>query len=89
MITKLPFDVLKLDMEFIRTAFSENGNTGILKIMLDIADYLSVPMIAEGVETESQMLTLKELGCDIAQGYYFARPMPADAFGSLLAGSAD
>ena len=84
MITKLPFDVLKLDMEFIRAAFRENGDTGILKIMLDIADYLSVPMIAEGVETEHQMLTLKEMGCDIAQGYYFSKPIPADAFESFL-----
>ncbi len=84
MITKLPFDVLKLDMEFIREAFRENGDTGILKIMLDIADYLSVPMIAEGVETEHQMLTLKEMGCDIAQGYYFSKPIPADAFESFL-----
>ncbi len=89
MITKLPFDVMKLDMEFIRTAFSENGNTGILRIMLDIADFLSVPMIAEGVETEPQMLALKEMGCDIAQGYYFSRPLPADEFEPFLMKSAD
>ncbi len=52
--------------------------------MLDIARYLSVPMIAEGVETEQQMLTLKELGCDIVQGYYFARPMPAEEFEKFI-----
>ena len=84
MITKLPIDALKLDMVFIRTAFHETGNTGILKIMLDIARYLSVPMIAEGVETEEQMLTLQGLGCDIVQGYYFARPMPAKDFEAYL-----
>ena len=84
MITKLPIDALKLDMMFIRTAFHETGNTGILKIMLDIARYLSVPMIAEGVETEEQMLTLQGLGCDIVQGYYFARPMPAKDFEAYL-----
>lgn len=84
MITKLPIDALKLDMVFIRTAFHETGNTGILKIMLDISRYLSVPMIAEGVETEEQMLTLQGLGCDIVQGYYFARPMPAKDFEAYL-----
>ena len=84
MITKLPIDALKLDMVFIRTAFYETGNTGILKIMLDISRYLSVPMIAEGVETEEQMLTLQGLGCDIVQGYYFARPMPAKDFEAYL-----
>ena len=84
MITKLPIDALKLDMMFIRTAFHETGNTGILKIMLDISRYLSVPMIAEGVETEEQMLTLQGLGCDIVQGYYFARPMPAKDFEAYL-----
>ena len=84
MITKLPIDALKLDMVFIRTAFHETGNTGILKIMLDISRYLSVPMIAEGVETEEQMLTLQGLGCDIVQGYYFARPLPAKDFEAYL-----
>ena len=84
MITKLPIDALKLDMMFIRTAFREAGNTGILKIMLDISRYLSVPMIAEGVETEEQLLTLQDLGCDIVQGYYFARPMPAKEFEAYL-----
>ena len=84
MIIRLPIDLLKLDMGFIRHAFSEDGDTGILKIMLDIAEYLSVPVIAEGVETEQQMLKLKEMGCDIVQGYYFARPMPAEEFEAYL-----
>ena len=47
---------------------------------MDIANYLSVPVIAEGVETEEQYLTLKEMGCDIAQGYYFSKPVPANEF---------
>ena len=84
MITRLPIDALKLDMVFIRTAFADHGNTGLLKIMLDIARYLSVPMIAEGVETEEQMRTLKELGCDIVQGYYFSKPVPAKEFEAFL-----
>ena len=85
MLSALPIDVLKLDMLFIRTAFSGAGNTRMIEIILDISHSLSVPMIAEGVETEEQMLTLKKLGCDIVQGYYFARPMPAGDFESFLA----
>ena len=85
MLSALPIDALKLDMLFIRTAFSEKGNTRMIEITLDISHSLSVPMIAEGVETEEQMLALRKLGCDIVQGYYFARPMPADEFSAFLA----
>ena len=84
MISTLPIDALKLDMLFIRTAFSEKGNTRMLEITVDISESLSVPMIAEGVETEEQMLKLKEMGCAVVQGYYFARPMPAPDFEPYL-----
>ena len=84
MLSTLPIDALKLDMLFIRTAFSEKGNTRMLEITVDISDSLSVPMIAEGVETEEQMLKLKELGCAVVQGYYFAKPMPATDYEPFL-----
>ena len=71
-------------MMFIRTAFSGNGDTRMIGITLDISRTLSVPLIAEGVETKEQMLTLKEMGCDIVQGYYFAKPMPPEEFESFL-----
>ena len=84
MISRLPIDALKLDMMFIRNAFKEDGNTRMLEITLDISRSLSVPLIAEGVETEEQMLALKKMGCDIVQGYYFSRPLPADEFEAFL-----
>jgi len=84
MISTLPIDALKLDMMFIRTAFSENGNTRMIEITLDISRALNVPMIAEGVETEEQMLALKKMGCDIVQGYYFSKPVPAEEFERFL-----
>lgn len=80
MISSLPIDVLKLDMQFIRSAFQEGGNTKMLEIVIDIADYLSVPVIAEGVETEEQLDALKQLGCDLVQGYFFSKPVPAAEF---------
>jgi EAL domain-containing protein (putative c-di-GMP-specific phosphodiesterase class I) len=67
-------------MYFIRTAFREKKNTRMLEIAIDIAGSLSVPTIAEGVETAEQMFALKAMGCDIVQGYYFSRPLPANEF---------
>ncbi len=80
MISNLPIDALKLDMQFIRNAFAEGGNTHMLEVIIGISDYLSVPVIAEGVETEEQLHALKALGCDIVQGYFFSRPVPASEF---------
>ncbi len=84
MISTLPIDALKLDMLFIRNAFSEKGNYRLLEITVDISRCLSVPVIAEGVETEKQVKTLKKLGCDIVQVYYFSRPVPPDEFERFL-----
>ncbi len=86
MISSLPIDVLKLDMLFIRQAFSNGKDTKLLEIIIDIAGYLSVPVIAEGVETEEQLVSLKELGCDIIQGYYFSKPVPANEFEQFIKG---
>ena len=81
MISSLPLDALKLDMQFMRNAFKEqHPDTRMLEIILDIADYLAVPVIAEGVETEEQLRALQTMGCDIVQGYYFSRPLPAGEY---------
>ena len=84
MVTALPFDVLKVDMQFIRGAFREGGDTRMLELIIDIADYLSVPVIAEGVETMEQMHALKAMGCEMVQGYYFSRPVPANQFETFI-----
>ena len=84
MLTSLPVDVLKLDMQFLRSAFRERKNTKILEIVIDIAESLRVPTVAEGVETAEQLLTLKSIGCDIGQGYLFSRPIPAEEYERFL-----
>ena len=84
MIAELPIDALKLDMKFIRTAFEKQNDTRMISIVIDIADYLGVPVIAEGVETQEQYLELKKLGCAIIQGYYFSKPVPAGEFEKFL-----
>ena len=80
MISSLPIDALKIDMKFIKDAFLNKKDMRLIEVIIDIADYLGVPTIAEGVETEEQLLALKEIGCDIVQGYYFSKPIPAKEF---------
>ena len=84
MISELPIDALKLDMMFIRSAFDKHNDTRMISIGIDIADYLGVPVIAEGVENEERYLALKKLGCTIIQGYYFSKPVPAGEFEKFL-----
>ncbi len=84
MITALPIDTLKLDMHFIRSAFRERMDTRLLKAIIWLAQSLGLPTIAEGVETSEQMFTLRVLGCDYVQGYYFSRPLPADEFEAFV-----
>ncbi len=84
MISTLPIDALKLDMQFIRNAFSDRKDTRLLEVILDIADYLAVPVIAEGVETEEQLNALKTMGCDLVQGYYFSRPVPPEEYEQFI-----
>ena len=85
MISSLPIDVLKLDMRFIRSAFEEGNNTRMIEVIIDIAGYLSVPVVAEGVETEDQVNALRAIGCDVVQGYYFSKPVPPSDFAKFLA----
>jgi EAL domain-containing protein (putative c-di-GMP-specific phosphodiesterase class I) len=84
MISTLPIDTLKLDMQFIRNAFKDEKDTRLIEIIIDIAEYLNVPTIAEGVETEEQLHALKIMGCDFVQGYYFSPPVPAEKFEVFL-----
>ena len=84
MLSHLPIDVLKLDMSFVRSAFGETRDVRMIELIIDIADYLNVPVVAEGVETEEQYLTLKAMGCDLVQGYYFSKPVPPEAFDHFL-----
>ena len=84
MLSTLPIDALKLDMQFVRNAFRERKDTRLLEIMIRLAESFRVPTIAEGVETAEQVMTLKSMGCDIIQGYYFSRPLPAAEFEAFI-----
>ena len=85
MLSTLPIDILKLDMQFIRSAFEERRDTRLLDAVIRLADVFALPVVAEGVETAEQVAVLRALGCRFVQGYYFSRPLPADEFERLLA----
>ena len=80
MLSSMPIDVLKMDREFIRNIDHDKKGQQLVGLILDIARSLKVPVIAEGVERETQLQLLKKLGCNIVQGFYFSRPLPAAEF---------
>ena len=84
MLTHLPIDALKLDMSFIRSAFGETKDVRMIELIIDIADYMHVPVVAEGVETEEQYMVLKAMGCEYVQGYYFSKPVPPEDFDRFI-----
>ncbi len=84
MITTIPIDVLKMDMSFIRNMNKDEKSLKLIEIVIGIAKFLDVPVVAEGVEEENQVDTLKKMGCDLIQGYYFSKPLPAEDFAELI-----
>ncbi|MBQ9384655.1 MAG: EAL domain-containing protein [Ruminiclostridium sp.] len=84
MLATLPIDALKLDMGFIRKITNDTKDLKMVQLMIDIARFLDIPVIAEGVETQEQFDLLKKIGCDIIQGYYFSKPVPPEEFEKLI-----
>jgi len=83
-LQSLPLDKLKIDIKFIRGIPYDERNVSIVRAILALAKSLNLKVLAEGVETKEQAEFLKKEGCDEAQGYYFARPMPIMEFQKLL-----
>ena len=84
MLKDIPVDVLKIDMRFLE-GFENGGKVGtVVTSVVRMAKWLGVPVVAEGVETKEQVDFLRSLGCDMVQGYYYARPIARDDFEKLL-----
>lgn len=79
-LTRLPFDVLKIDRAFVRDALTAPGARVVVGAIIGLAENLGFATIAEGVETAEQLDFVTETGCTHVQGFLFGRPMPADAF---------
>ena len=84
MLSDMPIDVLKMDMKFIRNIETNETDRRLVSLILDIARYLKVSVVAEGVETEGQLAILRAGRCDLVQGYYFSRPLPPEDFEKLI-----
>lgn len=80
-LTRLPLDALKVDRSFIDGLGTEPRDTAVTEAIIAMAHALSLQVVGEGTETEFQVT---ELGCDMAQGYYFARPLPAGKITRML-----
>lgn len=80
MLKDIHVDILKIDMAFLKKARDEERSKKILQMVIGLSRQLGMPVITEGVESAEQVAFLKEMGCDMFQGYYFARPMTAEEF---------
>jgi EAL domain-containing protein (putative c-di-GMP-specific phosphodiesterase class I) len=78
-LSDLPFDKLKIDRSFVLTLRERAESAKVVAAIIGLSRSLGAQVIAEGVETEGDAEALQRLGCELAQGYLFARPMPAAA----------
>jgi EAL domain-containing protein (putative c-di-GMP-specific phosphodiesterase class I) len=84
-LSELPTDVLKIDRSFVTESARRSTSRSVVEAIITIAHLLGKRTIAEGVETCDQVRTLRELGCDFAQGYFFARPVRAEELPAVIA----
>ena len=82
-LRRLPLDALKIDGSFIRDLTADGDDAAITLAIIEMAHRLNLQVVAECVETDAQLQHLRAVGCDEAQGYFLARPMPVDALEAL------
>ncbi len=83
-LTHLPLDALKIDRSFVDGLGTERRDTAITEAIIAMSRALSLDVVAEGVETQLQVDELVRLGCQLAQGFHFSRPVPAREITSML-----
>lgn len=88
MLRDYNFDILKIDMSFVRKIETNTKTRSILRFLIGMAHEMGVSLVAEGAETQAQTAFLRENGCDYIQGYYYSKPVPEAKFCSLLDGGA-
>jgi diguanylate cyclase (GGDEF)-like protein/PAS domain S-box-containing protein len=79
-ISRLPFDILKIDRSFVMNISKNTQDIKIINMIINLAKSLGIKVLAEGIETEDQYNLLKEMGCDQFQGYYFSKPLTVEEF---------
>ena len=88
-LKNFPIDVLKIDQSFIREMTLDSKDARIVCAIIEMGHSLGQKIVAEGVETEQQLIYLSHRGCDIIQGYYFSKPLPENKMTSLLSVEAE
>jgi EAL domain-containing protein (putative c-di-GMP-specific phosphodiesterase class I) len=83
-LTRLPLDELKIDREFIAGVAAGGEGLEVVRAIVAMARALDLRVVAEGVETPEQADIVTRLGCDLGQGFLYARPQPADALTALM-----
>ena len=83
-LRQLPVDELKIDRSFVMGMTDTQQDAVLVRTAIDLGHNLGLTVVAEGVEGAEHVAALQELGCDIAQGFHFARPMPSEDIGPLL-----
>jgi len=83
-LRRFPFDTLKIDRAFVRELISQRDARAIVGTVVDLARALGMTSVAEGVEEPAQLDVLREVGCDLVQGYLVAKPMTLENFRVLL-----
>lgn len=84
-LRQYPFDCIKIDREFVREITSDAGDRQLVSTAIDMAHNLGLEVVAEGVETEEQLALLATLKCDVAQGFLFSKPLPANEISRMVA----
>jgi EAL domain-containing protein (putative c-di-GMP-specific phosphodiesterase class I) len=87
-LKKFPINELKIDWSFIMGLGSDTGDSAIVGSCIGLAHAVGIRAVAEGVETEGQVEALQTMGCDLAQGYLFARPLPEQRLREWLSANA-
>jgi diguanylate cyclase (GGDEF)-like protein len=83
-LKRFPIDIVKIDQSFVADLAHDPASHAIVVAVVELAHMLGMTVVAEGVETAEQRLELAALGCDFCQGFFFARPMSADALDHLM-----
>jgi EAL domain-containing protein (putative c-di-GMP-specific phosphodiesterase class I) len=84
-LRSLPFDIIKIDRSFVTNINTKRESSAIVRAVQTLAASLPVPVCVEGIENEDSYNTVVRLGCEIGQGWYFGKPMPAEQARELLA----
>lgn len=84
-LRSLPFDIIKIDRSFVTNIHAKRESSAIVRAVMTLAAALPVPVCVEGIENEESYKAVVRLGCEIGQGWYFGKPMPADQARDLFA----